>query len=197
MRTESQEPRERLARQVGLSRQELYEVVFNSEESRLAQLGRMSSQERWQRVGQVLGLDSTEKLLAFRREFYAGDVLDTELIKYVQRARGRCKTALLSNASARFAKLLHTKFGVGQCFDVIIVSALVGMMKPDPAIYRLALNQVQVAPHEAVLVDDTRVNVEAAAAIGIHAIHFTTRDALMAELDALLGEAPQTQGAYK
>jgi len=191
VRTESQEPREQLARQLGVSRQELYDIVFNSEESRLAQLGRMSSQERWQRVAQVLGIDSPEELLAFRRQFYAGDVLDSELVNYIQRMRGRYKTALLSNASARFAELLHSKFGLGDCFDVIIISGLAGMMKPDPAIYRLTLNQLQVAPQEAVFVDDMQVNVQAAAALGMYAIHFTTREALLEELNALLGEATQ------
>jgi epoxide hydrolase-like predicted phosphatase len=103
--------------------------------------------------------------------------------------RGRYKTALLSNASASFAELLHTKFGLGDCFDVIIVSALVGMMKPDPGIYHLVLERLHVAPYEAVFVDDMQENVEGAAAVGMHAIHFTTRDALLSELEALLGKA--------
>jgi len=194
VRTESQEPREKLAKQVDLSRQELYDAVFNCRESRLAQLGRMSSEERWQRIGQALGLHSPEELLAFRREFYTGDVLDAKLVSYIRRMRGRYKTALLSNASAEFAELLHTKFGLDDCFDVIIISALVGMMKPDPAIYYLVLERLQVAPHEAVFVDDMLENVEGAAAVGLHAIRFTTRDAVLKDLDALLGEAQHTQG---
>jgi FMN phosphatase YigB (HAD superfamily) len=80
VRTESHEPREELARQVGLSRRELYDAVFNCEESRLAQLGRMSSEDRWQRIGQVLGINSPQELMAFRRRFFAGDVLDAELV---------------------------------------------------------------------------------------------------------------------
>ena len=174
-RTESQEPRERLARQLGLSRQELYDAVFNCKESRLAQLGRMSSEDRWQRIAQVLRLRSPEGLLAFRTEFFAGDVLDTELVSYIRRMQGCYKTALLSNAYAEFAEILYTKFGLDDCFDVTIISGLVGMMKPDPAIYRLALERLQVAPHEAVFVDDMPENVEGAVAVGMHAIRFTTR----------------------
>ena len=194
-RTESQEPRERLARQVGLSRQELHDAVFNCKESRLAQLGRMSSEERWQRVGYVLSLHSPEELLAFRHDFFAGDVLDTELVSYIRRMRGRYKTALLSNASAEFAEILHTKFGLGDCFDVTIISGLVGMMKPDAAIYRLTLQRLGVAPHQAVFVDDMRENVEGAAAVGMHAILFTTRVAVLTELDALLGQTAEMPGA--
>ena len=195
-RTESQEPREQLARQVGLSRQELYDAVFNCQESRLAQLGRMSSEDRWQRVAQVLRLHSPEELLAFRHEFFAGDVLDTELVSYIRRMRGRYKTALLSNASAEFAEILHNKLGLGDCFDVIIISGLVGMMKPDPAIYRLTLQRLGVAPHEAVFVDDMRENVEGATAVGMHAIRFTTRETVLTELNALLGQSAEMPGPH-
>jgi len=185
-RTESQEPRERLARQVGLSLQELYDAVFNCKESLLAQLGRMSSEDRWQRVAQVLRLRSPEELLAFRHDFFAGDVLDTELVSYIRRMRGRYKTALLSNASAEFAEILHTKFGLGDCFDVTIISGLVGVMKPDPAIYHLTLQRLGVTPHQAVFVDDMPENVEGATAVGMHAIRFTTRETVLTELDTLL-----------
>ena len=194
VRAESQGLRERLARRLGLSRQELNTIVFDSEESHLEQLGRISAEARWQRVEQVLGLNSPEEALAFRRQFFAGDVLDTELVNYIRHMHRCYKTALLSNAGANLADLIHTRFGLDNCFDVVVISALVGMMKPDPAIYRLTLNQLQVAAHEAVFVDDALVNVEAAAAIGIHAVHFTTREALFAELEALLGEGPQTEG---
>lgn len=188
IRTESQEPRERLAAQWGLSPQELYAIVFDSEESRLEQLGCLSEEQRWQRTAQTLGLNSPEDLQAFLKQFFSGDVLDTELVNYIRHMHRRYKTALLSNAPARLGPMLHTEFGLGDCFDVVIISALVGMMKPDPAIYRLTLSQLQVAPQEAVYVDDALVNVQAAAAIGIHAIQFTTRDVLLAELQALLSQ---------
>jgi len=115
-------------------------------------------------------------------------VLDTELVSYIRRMRGRYKTALLSNASAEFAEILHTKFGLGDCFDVTIVSGQVGMMKPDPAIYGLALERLGVAPHQAVFVDDMPENVEGAKTVGMHAIRFTTRDGVLTDLDALLGQ---------
>ena len=84
---------------------------------------------------------------------------------------------------------------LGDCFDVTIVSGLVGMMKPDPAIYHLTLQRLGVAPHEAVFVDDMPENVRGATAVGMHAIRFTTRETVLTELDALLGFAPQTRGA--
>jgi FMN phosphatase YigB (HAD superfamily) len=78
----------------------------------------------------------------------------------------------------------------------MVISAAVHMIKPDPAIYHYTLRQLQVAPQEAVFVDDSRPNVEAAAALGIHAIQFTTREAVLQELETLLrgfkSQPPQT-----
>ncbi len=188
VRTESQEPRRQVAERLGLSPEELYAIVFESEASILAELGRLSSRDRWQRVSDLLGLQSAEECTAVMREFFSGDALDTELVGCIRRMRGRYKTALLSNFTGSLPRLIENEYGLGDCFDAIIVSALVGMRKPDPAIYRLTLERLQVAPEEAVFVDDMSENVQAAAALGIHAIQFTSREALCAELSTLLGD---------
>jgi len=194
MRTMSQEPRQRLAARFGLSPEELSNIVFDSEESLLEQIGQIAPDARWQRLARDLGLQSQQELQTFLTEFFSADVLDAELIAYLRRARaskrgcrsGRYKTALLSNAWANLGELLRDEFHIDDCFDVIVISAVVHLMKPDPAIYHYTLSQLQVAPEEAVFVDDSRRNVEAAAALGIHAIQFTTREEVLEKLQTLL-----------
>lgn len=58
-------------------------------------------------------------------------------------------------------------------FRDIVVSGDEKLMKPDPAIYTLALERFGLRAEEAVFVDDNVANVEAAAAMGIVAHHFT------------------------
>ncbi|URW76042.1 HAD-IA family hydrolase [Sphingomonas donggukensis] len=70
-------------------------------------------------------------------------------------------------------------------FRDIVVSGAEKLVKPDPAIYRLALTRFGLAPEQAVFVDDMPANVDAAAAIGIHAIRFTDAAALRDNLKAL------------
>lgn len=60
-------------------------------------------------------------------------------------------------------------------FRDVVVSGEERLVKPDPAIYRLALARFGLEPGEAVFVDDNRANVDAANALGIHAHLF--RDA--------------------
>jgi len=106
----------------------------------------------------------------------------------VRALRGRYQVALLTNAWPDADRLLLEKQGldVHAEFDVYVNSADVGLRKPDPAIFRLTLERLGVAPQEAVFLDDSLPNVEAARALGIHAIHVTDPTTALAELELLL-----------
>ncbi|MDF2605394.1 HAD family phosphatase [Sphingomonas sp.] len=67
-------------------------------------------------------------------------------------------------------------------FRDIVVSGTEKLVKPDPAIYHLALDRFGLKPNEALFVDDRQDNVDAAAAIGMHAVLFTDTATLRAEL---------------
>jgi len=69
-------------------------------------------------------------------------------------------------------------------FRDIVVSGEVKMLKPDPAIYWLALDRFRLRPAEALFVDDREINVEAALALGMKAHLFTDAADLRARLEA-------------
>ena len=70
-------------------------------------------------------------------------------------------------------------------FDGVVVSGLERLVKPDPRIFRVFCERYSLAPEECVFIDDNEVNVSAARSIGMQAIHFTSADALRAELMGL------------
>jgi 2-haloacid dehalogenase len=70
-------------------------------------------------------------------------------------------------------------------FDDIIVSGREKLVKPDPAIYALALSRFGLAPGEGYFIDDNEANVVAAREGGFAAHLFTHADALLPELSAL------------
>ena len=70
-------------------------------------------------------------------------------------------------------------------FRDIVVSGAEKLVKPDAAIYRLALDRWGLRAEEAVFVDDNAANVAGAAAVGMHAILFTDAPALREALRAL------------
>lgn len=70
-------------------------------------------------------------------------------------------------------------------FRDVVVSGVEKMVKPDPAIFTLALDRFGLTPGEAVFVDDNAANVAAAAAMGIVALPFTDAARLRGELTGL------------
>jgi putative hydrolase of the HAD superfamily len=82
------------------------------------------------------------------------------------RARG-VKTALVSNCSHNTRPLVE-RLGLEAEFDQVILSVEVGAMKPDPAIYRITLDRLEVPdPSRAVFVDDQTSYCDGATAVGL------------------------------
>ena len=96
------------------------------------------------------------------------------------RAAGMC-TALLSNAG-----------GCGRpewpdLFDVVVLSGLAGVAKPDAAAFLLVAERLGVPPVRCVFVDDLRRNVLGAAATGMTGVHHSSLEATVQELEVLTG----------
>jgi len=79
------------------------------------------------------------------------------------------------------------KFSLHDCFDAFISSCEVGMRKPDPGIFKLAMGIAQVSAEECVYFDDRIMLVQAAQKLGIRSIHhqdFLSTKKILEELKA-------------
>ena len=101
------------------------------------------------------------------------------------RAAGRVKLGLLSNASLGWTDRLRAR-GVADLFDDVVVSADVGLSKPDPEVFRLAARRLGVAPEACLMIDDQPQHLDSARKVGLRT-HLFTRSSfpnLTAELEA-------------
>ncbi len=105
-----------------------------------------------------------------------------DLLRQVRRAG--LKTAMLSNSwgiSAYPADVL------AELFDAVVISAEVGMRKPEERIFRHATGLLGLDPAECVFIDDIEANVQAAEALGMTGVLHTEPAATAARLASLLG----------
>jgi putative hydrolase of the HAD superfamily len=92
------------------------------------------------------------------------------------------RTAILTNNVREWEELWRSKLPVDEIFEVIVDSAWVGLRKPDPAIYRLTLDQLDLAPEASLFVDDNELNIEAARELGMQAVHFRSNEQAIPEI---------------
>jgi 2-haloacid dehalogenase len=92
---------------------------------------------------------------------------------------------VLSNMEPETFPLRLQRFDFLHWFDGHVISGLEGLVKPDPALFHRMLRRFDLEAQRTVFIDDSAVNVGAAAALGIHAIHFTSAARLRADLERL------------
>ena len=170
---------------LGLSPGTLNRVMFGSPIWQEVLVGRKTSDDYWRKIGPTLGLRTPDEIHAFRRRYHADEEINNGVLDLIRRLHGHYKLAVLSNSPAGLARWL-ADWEILDLFDVVVCSGDEGVVKPDPAIFELTLERLGVAPEEVTFVDDYPGHVEAARALGLHAIHFTTAEALVDELDDLL-----------
>lgn len=177
------EPHRRLARRLGITVHELRAEIYDGPLSVAAQRGEITAQELWRRLAQKWGWPP-ERSLELAQAFWQGVRLETRWLDWLRRLRPRYRTGLLSNAWDDLRETLQ-RLGLADALDALVISAEEGLLKPDPAIYRLALERLGVTPAQAVFVDDREENIAAARALGMHGVHFVSFAQAMAELHAL------------
>ena len=114
-----------------------------------------------------------------------------ENIALIKALRPPYRIGILSNADLTLEDRMRDGLGIHDLFDMVISSAVVGMAKPDPQVYRLAAERLGLPVDECLFIDDAERNVKAAREVGMSAIHFRVHrgDDLAAQL-AELGVHP-------
>jgi putative hydrolase of the HAD superfamily len=186
LRTEDESGRRRWEERLGLPSGELSRLVFDSEVSRKAVAGRASEDEIWAWVLARMGLPESERR-ALIEGFFGGDRVDERLVAFIRSLRPAFKTGMITNAWPNVRRFLEDECHLGDAFDHIVVSAEEGMVKPDPRIYRLALERLGVAPGEAVFIDDLEENIAGAQAVGMHGIRFEGPEQAITAVQELIG----------
>jgi epoxide hydrolase-like predicted phosphatase len=189
VRTEDDSSRRQWEMRLGLGERDLDRLVFDSDIAIRATLGEVPDSAIWANVAKSLKL-TADQVETLRRDFWAGEKLDPDLVALLASLRPNYQTAILSNAWFSGRETIARLYGLEQAVDIIFISAEEGLAKPDPRLYQLVAQRLGVRPSEVVLVDDFSANVEGARAAGWEAIHYRSGLDVRAELKRLDVESP-------
>jgi len=178
-------PRVKLAEQLGVPVSHLDELVFFSDSARRASMGEIKVAQHWMAVGEALGIQP-DAMPGFLEQYWSADDVNWPLLAFIKGLHPDYKVGLLSNAWDDLRKTMQERWNMAVLFDDLVISAEVGIAKPDPRIYRLALQRLDVQPAEAIFIDDMPVNVEAARREGLFAIQFLNTQQTLIDLQSIL-----------
>ena len=156
--------------------------------------GRLSEDEFIGRLEGELG----RKMGSFRDTYFAHLHPNQRMIGYMRELKERgLRMALLTNNVREWEPIWRAKLpDVDEIFEVVVDSAFVGMRKPEPEIYELTVERLGdgLEPGDCVFLDDIEANCDAAAALGMHAVHFADNDQAIAQIEAALGDGRTAAG---
>jgi 2-haloacid dehalogenase len=157
--------------------------------------GHQDAGRPWAEAIEILVAEHPERrelIEAFRRrwpEMLAGEIPGTVDVLAELRA-ARVRLVALSNWSAEMFPVALERFDFLAWFEGIVISGEVGVNKPDRRIFEHLAQRFGIEPEEAVFVDDSAANIDAATDLGFCAIHFTGVTALRPAL-VRLGLLPE------
>lgn len=181
------QPRRKLADQLGVTLSHLDNLVFFSKTAQMASTGAIRVKQHWEAVGAALGVTPAD-MPAFLEQYWSADDVNWKLLEFIRDLRPRYRVGLLSNAWEDLRQTLHARWDIDGLFDELIISAEVGMVKPDPRIFHLAVEKLGVQVGEAVFIDDIPENINAARLEGLNAIQFLDTDQTLAALSEVMSE---------
>ncbi len=172
--------------ELGLDPDTINSIMFGSQAWQDTLLGRKTTEEFWHLIGPELGLSTADEVNRFRRRYHADEAINEAVLDLIRKLHDRYKLAILSNSPPDLTRWL-VDWEMRDLFEVVFCSGDEGMIKPDPAAFKLTLERLGVEPGEAVFIDDTPEHVQAARKLGIQGIIFTTAAALKDDLKKFLG----------
>jgi epoxide hydrolase-like predicted phosphatase len=151
--------------------------------------GRMSEADFLRALGDQLSdqLGRTVQLHGFGERYFEHLHPNEPMIDYMRSLRDRgYRLAICTNNVREWEQRWRSKLPVDEIFDVVVDSAFVGTRKPDPEIYEITLERLDVPADQALFVDDIELNCTAARELGLAAVWFRSNEQAISDMEALL-----------
>ncbi|MGW0964592.1 HAD family hydrolase [Streptomyces gelaticus] len=179
----------RLERIAGLPEGTTAEIAFAPERDLPLLLGQISRAQWTASITDALNSkiparQAEELATAFA---YAPFRADQAVVELIRRLRGKMPVVLVTNATVWLDEDLAL-LGLTDLADHVVNSSRVGIAKPDPGIYQIAVERAGVPSGRCLFVDDTQANIDAARAAGMTAVLYRDPSDLLRALAPVLDQ---------
>ena len=174
---------ERICRDASVTRDELLELLEEPGGYRDMERGAVSFWEFYDFLCDKAGYrGSIRDFHTIWSDFFDGPIAGME--ELLERIRARYRVAFLSNSNEVHAEVIPKQFSsLFRKDDRFVFSHRFKVAKPDPEIFRRALEILGALPQHVVFIDDLIENVIAARSVGIQAYQFVSAERLVRELE--------------
>jgi len=172
---------------LNLKPNELYQCLI--EVWKAGSVGTISIQDVHTEIGRIMGWGEVQ-VNAYMHDIwkeYLG-TLNVELADYFRSLRPKFKTAIISNSFVGAREQESEHYGFNTICDFIIYSHEVGLQKPDPKIFALACERLNLQPNEIIFVDDHAEVYMSAVEMGVHCFEFKDNVQIIAEIEKCIAD---------
>jgi len=169
---------------------EISAILANPNESELMDeicLGHVSEDAIWDLMAERWHIQP-DLLKKFKHNVTSKRMLNQPIVDLLAELHQNYQTGILSNAGDQTRSLMVDVFKLDQLVEDIVISAEEGVIKPDPAIYEIALGRLGAKPEETLFLDDFLPNIETAQELGMAAVQFIDNQQATRDIRNLLAE---------
>lgn len=163
-----------------LESKKIYDIFFDSVFTRAFEKGEISPQEFYRRTTDFFGIKiSFNDFASIWNDIFWED---EETCAIARRLKNKYKLFLLSNVNRLHFEYIEKKFDIIKVFDEVILSFLVGAMKPDRRIFEDVIKRAKCDRSQILYIDDREDLIKEALFLGIDSIRFEGADRLAAAM---------------
>jgi putative hydrolase of the HAD superfamily len=147
----------------------------------------LNGQTYWQTVARDTGVSFSASQIAdlLEQDGRMWSNLNPAMMVWIPKIKAAgLRLGILSNMGDGVFEYLRPRFPWLSLFDHLTWSYQLGLVKPDPEIYRITVKKLGVAPEKALFIDNLEKNIVGAEAVGLHAALFVTPQQLQRDLAA-------------
>lgn len=149
--------------------------------ARLLDEGTITYDEYVERLAKISG----ERPEDLHKHFKSNGLLNAPLVETIKLLKQKYRIGLLSNTCTEEIAPLLEQNELRPLFDVVVISSETGFAKPDPEIFKYALDKLSAVPEHTLFIDDSERNINSAKSLGLHTVRYVDHDQVRGDLEAL------------